>query len=176
MSSADHFADARRRGRSAIVRFFPGDTAGDVLDLSCGEPDGAVLVYGLPKQAPDERGGGNVLGGGPLAQLRVQFPVDAAHDFGAFYLVLCENGWSQHRIAKATKTQQSAISEIIKGRQVIDYRVLVRIAEGLGIPRELMHLDSGSADGAYADDVTVAETPEGVSAEMRRRLLLPAAG
>ncbi len=100
------------------------------------------------------------------------------HDIGAFYRVLGENGWSQHRIAKATRTQQSAISEIIKGRQVIDYRVLVRIADGLGIPRGLMHLGSGagSADGAYAGGVAVADIPEGVSAEMRRRVLLAAAG
>jgi transcriptional regulator with XRE-family HTH domain len=99
----------------------------------------------------------------------------ASHDIGAFYRVLCDNGWSQHRIAKATKTQQSAVSEIIKGRRVIDYRVLVRIAEGLGIPRELMHLGSGDGD-AYAGGVAVANTPEGVSAEMRRRALLAAAG
>ncbi|MGH4009070.1 MAG: helix-turn-helix domain-containing protein [Pseudonocardiaceae bacterium] len=102
----------------------------------------------------------------------------ADHDIGAFYQVLCDNGWSQHRIAKATRTQQSAISEIVKGRQVIDYRVLVRIAEGLGIPRELMHLGSGAsnAEGTYAGCVAVTETPEGVSAEMRRRALLAAAG
>jgi hypothetical protein len=58
----------------------------------------------------------------------------AGHDIGAFYRVLCDNGWSQHRITKATTTQQCAVSEIIKGRRVIDYRVLVRIADGLGIP------------------------------------------
>ncbi|MGH3996058.1 MAG: helix-turn-helix domain-containing protein, partial [Pseudonocardiaceae bacterium] len=99
----------------------------------------------------------------------------ADHDIGAFYRVLCDNGWSQHRIAKATKTQQSAISEIIKGRRVIDYRVLVRIAEGLGIPRELMHL--GSSDGgAYPGGVAVADDPEEARAEMRRRALLATAG
>ncbi|MGQ0777117.1 MAG: helix-turn-helix domain-containing protein [Pseudonocardiales bacterium] len=102
----------------------------------------------------------------------------AAHNFGAFYRVLCDNGWSQHGIAKATKTHQSQISEIIKGRQVIDYRVLVRIAEGLGIPRERMGLGcgAGSADGAYAGGVTVTNPAKGVSSEMRRRALLTAAG
>jgi hypothetical protein len=47
---------------------------------------------------------------------------------------------------------QSEVSEIIKGWRVLGYRVLVRIADGLGIPRELMNL--GPADGsvsAYAD-------------------------
>jgi len=102
----------------------------------------------------------------------------AVHDFGAFYRVLCDNGWSQHGIAKATKTQQSQICEIIKGRRIIDYRVLVRIAEGLGIPREQMGLGCGAAstDGAYAGGVTVTGPAKEVSAEMRRRLLLTAAG
>jgi hypothetical protein len=62
--------------------------------------------------------------------------------------------------------------------------VLVRIADGLGIPRELMNL--GFADGsvsAYADGAsaypgggTVADPAEEVDAEMRRRALLAAAG
>ncbi|MGQ0779182.1 MAG: hypothetical protein ACT4NY_33005 [Pseudonocardiales bacterium] len=97
---------------------------------------------------------------------------------GSFYRVLCDNGWSQHGIARATKTQQSQICEILKGRQVIDYRVLVRIAGGLGVPRELMGLGSGagSTEGAYAGGVTVTGPAKEVSAEMRRRLLLTAAG
>ncbi|MGH3794777.1 MAG: helix-turn-helix domain-containing protein [Pseudonocardiaceae bacterium] len=102
----------------------------------------------------------------------------AGHHIGAFYRVLGENGWSQHGIAKATGTQQSQVCEILQGRQVIDYRVLVRIADGLGIPRELMGLGSGSGrvHGAYADSVTVADPAEEVTAEMRRRVLLTAAG
>ncbi|MGH8917461.1 MAG: helix-turn-helix domain-containing protein, partial [Actinomycetes bacterium] len=100
------------------------------------------------------------------------------HDFGSFYRVLCDNGWSQHGIAKATKTQQSQICEIIKGRRVIDDRVLVRISEGLGIPRELVGLSCGAgpAQGAYAGDVMVADPAAGVSSEVRRRALLTAAG
>ncbi len=54
-----------------------------------------------------------------------------------------------------------------------------RIAEGLGIPRELMGLSWWAADGSYAGrdetyagGVTVAETPEGVSADMLRRHVL----
>jgi transcriptional regulator with XRE-family HTH domain len=69
----------------------------------------------------------------------------ASHDIRSFYRVLGENGWTQREIARATTTQQSGISEILKGRRVSDYRVLVRIADGLGIPRELMNL----SDGAY---------------------------
>lgn len=56
---------------SAVVKFFPGDAASNILDLGCGEPAVTVLVYGLPKQTPDQRGSGDVLGGGSPAQLRV---------------------------------------------------------------------------------------------------------
>jgi hypothetical protein len=62
---------------------------------------------------------------------------------------------------------------------VKDYRLLERIADGLGIPRELMGLSWWAADGSYAGqdetyagEVTVAETPEGVSADMLRRHVL----
>lgn len=89
----------------------------------------------------------------------------AARDIGALYRVLSENGWSQRRIAKATRTQQPEISEIVKGRKVIGYDVLVRIAEGLGIPRELM----GLSFGAYADEVTTVEPPKGVDENVLRR-------
>jgi len=76
-----------------------------VIVMSYGHADNIVRRAGTPPvdpvllERPDVRG----------------FLAD--HDFGAFYRVLCENGWSQHGIAKATKTQQSQVSEIIKGRQ-----------------------------------------------------------
>ncbi len=62
------------------------------------------------------------------------------------------------------------MSEIANGRAVNDYRVLVRIAEGLGIPREWM----GLSFGAYPGDAE--DLPKEVDEEMRRRLLLAAAG
>ena len=43
-------------------------------------------------------------------------------------------------IAATTGQSQSEISEILKGRQVQAYNVLVRICEGLAIPREAMGL------------------------------------
>jgi tetratricopeptide (TPR) repeat protein len=52
----------------------------------------------------------------------------------------------------------SEVSEILKGRQVMSYDVLVRIAEGLGIPRGLMGL-------AYDEGL------EEVDEEMKRRAL-----
>lgn len=104
-----------------------------------------------------------------LARPEVRAPL-AGHDIGALFRVLREHGWTQREIARATGMPQSSVSEIVKGRRVIGYRLLVRIADGLVIPRELMGLgaDEGSA---YAGGVTVTELGE----EMRRRALLAAA-
>jgi transcriptional regulator with XRE-family HTH domain len=103
----------------------------------------------------------------------------AARDIGGVYRVLRDVGVSQRRIAQCTGQSQSEVSEILSGRVVRDYRVLERIAEGLGIPRALMGLSWWAADGsyvgqgeAYAGGVTDAEAPEGVSADMLRRHLL----
>ncbi|MGH4009523.1 MAG: helix-turn-helix domain-containing protein [Pseudonocardiaceae bacterium] len=103
----------------------------------------------------------------------------AARDIGEVYRTLTSLGINQRRIAALVGQSQSEVSEIVKGRMVKDYHVLERIAEGLGIPRGLMGLSWWTADGTsarqgetYAGGVPVAETPEGVSAEMLRRHLL----
>ncbi|MGH3898104.1 MAG: helix-turn-helix domain-containing protein, partial [Pseudonocardiaceae bacterium] len=134
---------------------------------------GAVIAMGYEDDDMVARQAGGTPAVDPalLARADVRAAL-AGHDIGALYRILSDNGWTQREIAKATRTQQSGVSEILRGRQVIDYRLLVRIADGLGIPRELMNL----GPGAYAGDGAVAETPEGVSAEMRRRVLLAAAG
>src|SRR5689334_9240895 len=49
-------------------------------------------------------------------------------------------GVSQRRIGRLTGQSQSEISEIIGGRTVVNYDVLCRIADGLGIPRGWMGL------------------------------------
>ncbi len=59
----------------------------------------------------------------------------AARDVGTVYRLLQRVGVSQRRIAAMTGQSQSEISEILGGRRVSAYDVLVRIAEGLGIPR-----------------------------------------
>ncbi|MGH3824551.1 MAG: helix-turn-helix domain-containing protein [Pseudonocardiaceae bacterium] len=99
----------------------------------------------------------------------------ASHDIGALFQLLSEHGWTQREIARATGMQQSTVCEIVKGRRVIGFQLLVRIADGLGIPRELMRLgpDEGSA---YAGGGTATELAEEVIAEMRRRALLATAG
>jgi transcriptional regulator with XRE-family HTH domain len=103
----------------------------------------------------------------------------AARDIGEVYRALTRLGATQRWIATMVGQSQSEVSEIIKGRVVKEYALLERIADGLGIPRELMGLSwwapDGTCtkpDGTYSGEVTVAGTPEGVSAEMLRRHLL----
>jgi len=99
----------------------------------------------------------------------------AERDIAALYQVLRDDaGLTQRTIAELTGMAQSEVSEILAGRQVRAYDVLVRIAEGLGIPRELMGLSYGedSAGDAYPG-VEGGPDPE-VEEEMRRRALLAA--
>jgi transcriptional regulator with XRE-family HTH domain len=100
----------------------------------------------------------------------------ASHDIGTVFRVLGEHGWTQRAIAQVTGMPQSSVSEIVTGRQVSEYRVLVRIADGLGIPRELMGLSFGDTS-AYPGVTDPAEqVSEEVRAAMRRRAMLAAAG
>lgn len=59
----------------------------------------------------------------------------AVRDIAVVYRLLMENGVTQRQIAALTGQSQSEVSEILNGRQVMGYNVLVRIADGLGVPR-----------------------------------------
>lgn len=59
----------------------------------------------------------------------------ANRDIAGVFRLLQRVGVSQRRIASLTGQSQSEISEIMSGRQVMAYDVLVRIADGLGVPR-----------------------------------------
>ena len=98
----------------------------------------------------------------------------AARDIGAVYRGLRKMGISQRQIAQCTGQSQSEVSEILRGRQVRAYDVLVRIADGLSIPREYMGLSYGDS-ATYAEEVTVSDSPEGDDDEMRRRAVILAA-
>jgi transcriptional regulator with XRE-family HTH domain len=65
------------------------------------------------------------------------------------YHLLRKMGYSQRQISRLTKQTQSEVSEIIKGRRVLSYDLLIRIADGLGVPRGWM--------GLAHDATTVAE-------------------
>ena len=91
-------------------------------------------------------------------------------DIAALYRVLKDDaGVTQRTIAELTGMAQSEVSEILAGRRVLAYDVLVRIAEGLGIPRELMGLSYGDSNAYGGDEATVTGPPEGVTDEMLRR-------
>jgi transcriptional regulator with XRE-family HTH domain len=98
----------------------------------------------------------------------------AARDVTLIYWLLCQGGVTQREIARRTGQSQSEVSDILKGRTVRDVTVLERIADGLGIPRAQMRLAGvvEGADGSYGGEVTVADPPEEVIAEMFRRHLL----
>jgi transcriptional regulator with XRE-family HTH domain len=65
----------------------------------------------------------------------------AARDMSQVYRLLRKSGVSQRQIAARTGQSQSEVSEILKGRQVMAYDVLARIANGLGVPRGYLGLD-----------------------------------
>lgn len=67
-------------------------------------------------------------------------------EIATMYDILQRHGVSQRRIAAATGQSQSEISEILSGRRVWSYDVLVRIADGFGIPRGWMGLAHADTD------------------------------
>ncbi len=101
----------------------------------------------------------------------------AERDIAALYRLLKDEGVTQRQIAALTGQSQSEVSEILADRRVLAYDLLVRIADGLGIPRELMGLSWWGPDGthagpggAYGGEVAVAD-PEGVAEMLRRHLI-----
>jgi len=98
-------------------------------------------------------------------------PVLAERDIAALYLLLKGEGITQRQIAELTGQSQSEVSEILAGRKVLSYDLLVRIAEGFHVPRELMGLSYGE-HSAYGGQGTLADPPQGVNTEMLRRRLI----
>jgi predicted XRE-type DNA-binding protein len=58
-------------------------------------------------------------------------------NFTAIYRLLQKQGYSQQRIAALTGQSQPEVSAIIHGRKVQAYDVMLRIVDGLGVPRGL---------------------------------------
>lgn len=96
----------------------------------------------------------------------------AERDIATVYRLLTEAGISQHQIAHLTGQSQSEVSEILKGRRVMGYDVLVRIGEGLDVPRGWMGL--AYDEGAEPAGLAVGE--EVVDEDMKRRALLAVGG
>ena len=91
-------------------------------------------------------------------------------DITTVYKILVREGIPQRHIAELVDQSQSEVSEIINGRQVMGYDLLVRICEGLGIPRGAMGLAyDEAADSAPSD-------PPGEEDDVERRNFLAIAG
>ncbi|HEV3357155.1 MAG TPA: tetratricopeptide repeat protein [Pseudonocardiaceae bacterium] len=96
-------------------------------------------------------------------------------DISAVYRLLRKQGISQRQIAASTGQSQSEVSEILKGRQVMAYDVLARIADGLSIPRGYMGL--AYDEGTEVRVTTSVDDPGQEEDELvkRRRFLAHAA-
>jgi tetratricopeptide (TPR) repeat protein len=96
----------------------------------------------------------------------------ARHDLAHVFRQLSACGYSQRRIGHLTEQSQSEVSDIVTGRVVMAYPVLVRIADGLRIPRGYMglgnydHDEHTAVENALTVGVTTAEEAE----EIRRSL------
>ncbi|MFD0200078.1 MULTISPECIES: helix-turn-helix domain-containing protein [Saccharothrix] len=99
----------------------------------------------------------------------------ARREISAVYRLLRRHGVSQRQIAALTGQSQSEVSEILKGRQVMAYDVLARIAAGLGVPRGYMGLAYDEATAVRV--AATAESPHSEEDESvkRRKFLAHAA-
>jgi transcriptional regulator with XRE-family HTH domain len=86
-----------------------------------------------------------------------------SRDITALFRVVIAQGINQRQLAELVSMSQSEVSEIMKGRRVTSYAVLLRVAEGLGIERGIMGL-------AYTDEPE--QNPEEVDEDVLRRRLL----
>ena len=92
-------------------------------------------------------------------------------DIGALFRAVKATGVSYRTIAALVGMSQSEVSEIISGRRVHSYDVLVRVAQGLGVPRALMGLSYTDGPQATYDGQDGAAAPEVDEAMQRRRFL-----
>lgn len=99
----------------------------------------------------------------------------AARDISTVYRLLRRVGVSQRQIAALTGQSQSEVSEILKGRQVMAYDVLVRISNGLGIPREYMGLAYGGSTATSAVEKPCGALAEEEESVKRRKFVTHAA-
>ena len=102
---------------------------------------------------------------------RVMRDALANRNISEVYKQLRRHGVSQRQIAASTGQSQSEVSEILKGRQVMAYDVLARIADGLGIPRGYMGLAyDGATQLRVANSTSDSQAEEDESVKRRKFL------
>ncbi len=84
----------------------------------------------------------------------------AARDLGTVFRLLRSAGTSQRAIAALTGLAPSEVYEIGRGRRVMAYDVLCRIADGLGVPRGYLGLAYDSETAAFVRATSPTEAPE----------------
>src|SRR5206468_7225616 len=99
----------------------------------------------------------------------------ADRDISSVYRLLRRTGVSQRQIAAMTGQSQSEVSEILKGRQVMAYDVLARIADGLGVPRGYMGLAYDEVTAVRVAGTREASGMEEDESVKRRKFLAHAA-
>jgi transcriptional regulator with XRE-family HTH domain len=93
----------------------------------------------------------------------------AQRDVGAIFRCYLAAGWTQRQLADATGQYPSAISEICSDdRQVLSYDTLLRIVEGLGIPRGWCGLAYSEGDEPESE----SDASEELSEAMKRRIMM----
>lgn len=99
----------------------------------------------------------------------------AIHDLRTVYERLRRIGVSQRQIARFTGQSASEVYEILKGRRVMAHDVLVRIADGLGVPRGYLGVAYDESTQTALDLATATCSTEPDEREEVRRLLSHAA-
>src|SRR4051794_15595114 len=136
-------------------------------------------------QQGEQRGGvctGRALRRGPVERVNVDLdrpPVDrppldpavwertetrgalAARDLAAVFRLLRKAGTSQRAIAALTGLAPSEVYEIGRGRRVMAYDVLCRIADGLGVPRGYLGLAYDCETACFVSAADGASTGDG---------------
>jgi transcriptional regulator with XRE-family HTH domain len=99
----------------------------------------------------------------------------ATREISGVYRLLRKHGVSQRQLVAMTGQSQSEVSEILKGRQVMAYDVLTRIADGLGVPRGYLGLAYDEATAIRVVGPADGQQAEEDESVKRRRFLAHAA-
>jgi transcriptional regulator with XRE-family HTH domain len=102
-------------------------------------------------------------------------PSLAVRDVGALFWWLHRRGWSQTQIGAMTGQSQPEVSAIMHGRQVQAYSVVVRVADGLGIPRGYFGMSDCVGCAAGGTPLRGQGEDEGDDPVLRREFLTAAA-
>lgn len=97
----------------------------------------------------------------------------AARDLGTVFRLLQKHGTSQRTIAALTGMSSSEVYEVLRGRRVMAYEVLCRVADGFGVPRGYLGLAYDTDTATWLDQNLVpAQTRTDHEDDVRGHALL----